>query len=621
MDLRGVVDLLGSAIYSSPRVYLRELLQNSLDAVHARSRLDPTFRSRGIVITPADAPGDVFTITDDGIGLSESEIDAFLATVGRSSKRDVLNLPREDYLGQFGIGLLSAFMVADEIVVTTRSADGSPAVRWVGRADGTYSCEVLDALQPAIGTTVALTPRGDEATLLATASVLADARRYARYAATPIGVRLPRGGTELVNEDPVFATAATDDEVLHSPQVRALGEELLGRPPFAVIPLDVPATGTRGVAFVLPTPPAPNVRTAHHVHLGGLLVSESANDLAPPWAFFARVVVTSTGLAPTASREHLVDDDRLALTRAVIGQRLLAWLATVSADPIAASAFVGVHHLALKSLLVHEDAHTLNGNLHRALAGLVPLETSRGVQTVHELARGGGELAVANTTDQFRQVVALTGAQRVVVNGSHTYDLEVLARLADLYPGVTVRPISADDVVGSLAVVAAQESAAAADLEARATAAMAAATIDGAASSEATAATATVAVVRVLQGTVPALMVTDPDVVRAAERSKARRAAPSRWARMLDAMEDAASPPDATVAARLVLNWTNPLVRQLSSTHDPVVFPRVMSLLHLQAILLSGRPLTARESAELTGSLSDLMVLSLPTTDLEDHLT
>ena len=54
-----------------------------------------------------------------------------LATIGRSSKRDEIGFARHEFLGQFGIGLLSAFLVADEIGVVTQPA-GGPATHWVG---------------------------------------------------------------------------------------------------------------------------------------------------------------------------------------------------------------------------------------------------------------------------------------------------------------------------------------------------------------------------------------------------------------------------------------------------------------------------------------------------------
>src|SRR6476646_5975212 len=84
VDLRGLVDLLSHHLYSSPRVYLRELLQNAVDALTARHRLEQG--------APADefgirlyADGAVVRVEDDGVGLTEADVHTFLATIGRSS--------------------------------------------------------------------------------------------------------------------------------------------------------------------------------------------------------------------------------------------------------------------------------------------------------------------------------------------------------------------------------------------------------------------------------------------------------------------------------------------------------------------------------------------------------
>src|ERR1044072_8942872 len=134
VDLRGVIELLSQHLYSSPRVYVRELLENAVDAITARGEV-----AARIVIEPSDRTGDgTLRVSDNGIGLTEDEVHTLLSTLGRTSKRDELGFARQDFLGQFGVGLLSCFLVADEIRLVSRSAKGGPAVRWVAQSDGTY---------------------------------------------------------------------------------------------------------------------------------------------------------------------------------------------------------------------------------------------------------------------------------------------------------------------------------------------------------------------------------------------------------------------------------------------------------------------------------------------------
>src|SRR5665647_3225269 len=119
VDLRGLVDLLSHHLYSSPKVYVRELLQNGIDAVTMRGATDDR---PAILLTGADQSTDGRMLCfDSGVGLDDDDVRTFLATIGRSSKRDELGFARTDMLGQFGIGLLSS---------VTRNAESRPMPNW-----------------------------------------------------------------------------------------------------------------------------------------------------------------------------------------------------------------------------------------------------------------------------------------------------------------------------------------------------------------------------------------------------------------------------------------------------------------------------------------------------------
>src|SRR4051812_16574805 len=138
-------------LYASPRVYLRELLQNAVDAI-AASQVSTADAPAGVSVEPADVSGDgALRVLDAGIGLTEAQVHEFLATIGHSTKRDDLGFARHEFLGQFGIGLLSCFLVADEIRVDTHAAGAQP-VRWIGHSDGSYRVEKGD--RGDVGTTV-----------------------------------------------------------------------------------------------------------------------------------------------------------------------------------------------------------------------------------------------------------------------------------------------------------------------------------------------------------------------------------------------------------------------------------------------------------------------------------
>ncbi|CAL9439501.1 Chaperone protein HtpG [Streptomyces sp. enrichment culture] len=329
VDLRGLVDLLSHHLYSSPKVYLRELLQNAVDAITARRGGQPDAPARVRLY----AEGGSLRVEDSGIGLTESDVHTLLATIGRSSKRaDGLREARSDFLGQFGIGLLACFVVAERIRVVSRSAltpDARP-VEWTASDDGSYTVRTLPAeARPEPGTTVHLVARPGAAEWLSEERVLALARDFGSL--LPYDVR--------VGEEEVTDLPAPWDRPYPSPAARRVAlarhcHEQFGFTPLDSIDLDVPLAGIRGVAYVLPAAVSPAQRARHRVHLKGMLLTERAEQLLPDWAFFVRCVLDTDSLRPTASREALYEDETLAAVREALGERIRSWLTGLAAgDP------------------------------------------------------------------------------------------------------------------------------------------------------------------------------------------------------------------------------------------------------------------------------------------------
>ncbi|MWB99532.1 HSP90 family protein [Agromyces seonyuensis] len=598
VDLRGVIDLLGRHIYSGPQVFVRELLQNGRDAITARAehegRLDPAW---GVRILPPEPGERTLRVVDDGVGLTAEEVGDLLATVGRSSKRDLLDLPREGFLGQFGIGLLSCFMVADRITVRSRSARDGSSVEWVGAIDGTFAVRALDdaeAADLAVGTVVALEPRADDAHYRERATLDDLARRYAEYLPVPIAVRAADGTFDTINRRPVFAATGAERTAARG-ELRELGQELLGRAPFDVIELHSPATGTRGTAFVLPVEPAPGARRADRVHLGGMLVDPRADDLLPSWAFFVRAVVDSSGLKPTASREHLVEDEALEATRAELGAAVRAWVLRLGVEqPRRLAEFVGIHHLGLKSLVVHDE------ELAAFITRWLTVETSIGVMTIDELVREHPHLRYTETVDEFRQIAAIASPDRPVVNGGYVHDADIVRQLPLRFEGVTVERATVAAELDVLDPPPLAERSAALELERRAGAALAEVRCD-------------VVVRRFEPADLPGLYLADPEALRSLTRDAAREASGALWSGVLGRLGEAraAARPAAADRPKLCLNWANPLVRSLATAADEAVVDRTVRLLYVQALLAGHRPLGTAERRMLTGALGDLVALSL----------
>ncbi|MGN7947381.1 HSP90 family protein [Microbacterium sp. 22215] len=584
VDLRGVVDLLSRHIYSSPRVYLRELLQNARDAITARREVDG--EGGRIRITPLTESSGEFVLRDDGVGLTADEVADLLATVGRSSKRDIFDLPRSDYLGQFGIGLLSCFMVADTIVIRSRSARGGSAVEWTGSADGTFRVVEIDDDLP-IGTSVHLVPRFDADDLLRPAAVRELATTFAEFLPVRVTLDAPNGDVEVTRRAPFLDAAENIDDAVQ------YGRDLLGASPLDAIELSEPATGTRGLAYVLPYAPPPGARQATRMYLGRMLLGERVDDVLPEWAFFVRAVVDSTGLAPTASRESLVDDAALERVREQFGAGIRRWVLELGLrEPHRLAQFVAIHEVGLKSLVRHDE------ELARFITRWLTLETTHGTLRIGDLVERYPHVRFAPSVDEFRQVAGISPSSEVLVNGGYLYDADLVRMLPDLYPHVTVELVDVTGELDRLDPPPLDDRDAAVALEARAGAVL-------------TASGCSVTVRSIDQPQLAALYVADPEVLRRIDRGRTKGITGSLWGGVLDRIDSTLSASrDDDLSARLCLNWSNRVVRALVRVQDDAVFARTVQLLYIQALLAGHHPLSDADRTLMTTALTDLVSLS-----------
>jgi hypothetical protein len=136
LNKRQVIDLLmGTKLYGNPEVALRELLQNSIDACLLRKALEKSWENdyapEILVKYSIENGEDILEVVDNGIGMNQYIIDNYYSRVGSSfyKSADFYSLKAEsnaDFVptSRFGIGILSCFMVADSLIVDTRSVDG-----------------------------------------------------------------------------------------------------------------------------------------------------------------------------------------------------------------------------------------------------------------------------------------------------------------------------------------------------------------------------------------------------------------------------------------------------------------------------------------------------------------
>src|SRR5258708_1051616 len=165
IHLPGLLKVLGEHLYSNPRVALRELIQNAHDSCVRRREEDPEGTGgdyQPTISVQIDHAAHQLLIEDNGSGLTHDEITVFLATVGRGYTRELrekLGQAERDealeLIGMFGLGLLSAFMVASRVEITTTSYQ-TPDIAWRWISEGGQSYALRQATRATFRTTLRL---------------------------------------------------------------------------------------------------------------------------------------------------------------------------------------------------------------------------------------------------------------------------------------------------------------------------------------------------------------------------------------------------------------------------------------------------------------------------------
>ena len=587
IDLRGIIDLLSHHLYSGPEVFVRELLQNATDAIRARQMVEPGHAGDVTieVHAPKGKPPSV-VVRENGIGLTTEQVHKFLATIGLSSKRAAEGERPTDFIGQFGIGILSCFVVSDSITVYSKSAtENSKAVEWKAKPDGTYTVRELERDLPA-GTEVWLTAKEGCEEHFEAERVTELAKNYGGL--LPFPVRVVAGKTDtVVNANGAPWRRKYKSEAARTKALLNYGRELFGADFLDAIPLTSKAGAVEGVAFVLPYTATLTGKRAHRVYLKNMLLAESIDNLLPDWAFFVKAVVNADRLRPTAARESFYEDQTLSDTRDELGECLRGYLAGLAeTNPGKLDRLLSLHALAIKGLAAEDD------EFFKLVIDWLPFETSQGQMPFGDYRKGSDPVVYAETVDQFRQVSRVAQAQgQVIVNAGYTYDAQLLERAGELLD-LAVERVDPTELAQTFDDLTLDEQERAGPFMIAAESVLKAFRCEP-------------ELKRYAPAELPALYTTSGEgrFYRSLEQSK--EVANPLWGGVLDSLGKQG--PQTASLSNICFNYDNPLVRRLTTVRDRAVLHRSIQMLYLQSLLLGHHPLSSKEMVLLNEGLLALI--------------
>lgn len=350
VDVAGIIQIMGTSLYSRSDTPIRELLQNAHDAIQRRRLNDLSYKGRILIRT--DPVLHTLEVSDDGIGLTADEAEKYLGTLGigitgllkgrHPSATETTASGGEMLIGQFGIGLFSAFLLADRIIVESRKVGGHEGIRWTAGEGTDIDLQSCDRTEP--GTTIRLELKSDFHKLAETpAQIEAAIKEYADYLPIPIYLNGQPQRANLINA--AWFDATPDPEA-----VELALEEKFNESPLDIIPIRVERpVSIAGALYVTPqrTPGfagEPVVTTT----IRRMVISRDTQGLLPHWASFLRGVLELNDCSPTASREDLVRDASFEAARSQLEKMLFEHFeGLVRKDPARLEAVLSWHRYSL----------------------------------------------------------------------------------------------------------------------------------------------------------------------------------------------------------------------------------------------------------------------------------
>lgn len=363
-ESKRLLDMMIHSIYSQKEIFLRELISNASDAIdkiYYKALTDESLsfeKDRYFIKVTADKEKRTLTIKDTGIGMTQEELENNLGTIAKSGslafKAENEAKDGHDIIGQFGVGFYSAFMVADEVTVTSKALGSDTAYRWNSEGADGYTIEPCE--KDEVGTEIVLTIKEnteedqyDE--YLEEYRLKAIIKKYSDFIRYPIKMDVteskPKEGSDSEFEQ------VTEEQVINSmvPIWRKNKSELKDEDydafyqekrygfdkPLKHIHISVDGMVRYNAILYIPeTMPfdyySPEYEKGLELYSSGVLIMNKSADLLPDYYSFVKGLVDSEDLSLNISREMLQHDRQLKLIAKNIKNKITSQLKSLLKD-------------------------------------------------------------------------------------------------------------------------------------------------------------------------------------------------------------------------------------------------------------------------------------------------
>ena len=362
-ESKRLLDLMINSIYTHKEIFLRELISNASDAIdklYYRTLEDGVTglsREDFSIQLAVDKEARTLSISDNGIGMTQEELDNNLGVIARSGslqfKQEAEKKDEVDIIGQFGVGFYSAFMVSSRVTVDTKAFGSDQAWHW--ESTGLDGYEITPGAKADRGTTITLYLKEDSedenySEFLDQFRLQDLVKKYSDYIRYPIRMEVShthvKEGTGVDGKDPEYETH-TEVETLNSmtPIWKKAKSEVTDEEMNAFYkekfydwqdPLKVIRTSTEGAAtytalLFIPSHAPMDYYTREYekglqLYASGVLIMDKCADLLPDCFSFVKGLVDSQDLSLNISREMLQHDRQLKLIASRLEKKIASEL-------------------------------------------------------------------------------------------------------------------------------------------------------------------------------------------------------------------------------------------------------------------------------------------------------
>ena len=369
-----LLDMMINSIYTHKEIFLREIISNASDAIDKMCYLALTDKNVGEsrsdyeIILTLDKENRTLTVSDNGIGMDEQELEKNLGTIAFSgSSRFSEQLEKDskaanstaddhtgevDIIGQFGVGFYSAFMVADKVEVVSKRYGSDKAYKWVSEGAGGYSIE--EAERDGHGTDVIMHIRQDGETEDEFSQYMREypiyklVKKYSDYIRFPIKMLMPqprmKEGSDPENpefeevwEYETFNSMVPLWQRKRSEVTKEEYDEFYkatfqdDTKPLETLTVSVEGVVSYDALMFIPELVPNKYYTDEYtgglqLYSSGVLIMDKCKELLPEYFNFVRGVVDSPDLSLNISREMLQHDRQLRLISQNLEKKIKAKL-------------------------------------------------------------------------------------------------------------------------------------------------------------------------------------------------------------------------------------------------------------------------------------------------------